>query len=152
LTEQLILVRRPCSILAEDIPICYKADEPESAAQSNVFYPLRPLTPQRSSSVERGSSGEPALTVCGSDLASHWSRQSIEPSRCSSKTAVSAQSNVFYPLRPLTPQRSSSVERGSTPVKEKKNSLHWSRQSIEPSRCSSKTAVSRSRFGRTRTF
>ncbi|CAP94380.1 Guanine nucleotide exchange factor lte1 [Penicillium rubens] len=36
-------------------PICYKADEPESAAQSNVFYPLRPLTPQRSSSVERGS-------------------------------------------------------------------------------------------------
>lgn len=36
-------------------PVCYNADEPESAAQSNVFWPLRPLTPQRSSSVERGS-------------------------------------------------------------------------------------------------
>ncbi|KAJ5384604.1 Guanine-nucleotide dissociation stimulator CDC25 [Penicillium concentricum] len=35
--------------------VCYNADESESAAQSNVFYPLRPLTPQRSSSVERGS-------------------------------------------------------------------------------------------------
>ncbi|OQD72281.1 hypothetical protein PENPOL_c001G03349 [Penicillium polonicum] len=33
-------------------PVCYNADEPESATQSNVFYPLRPLTPQRSSSVE----------------------------------------------------------------------------------------------------
>ncbi|KXG46959.1 Guanine-nucleotide dissociation stimulator CDC25 [Penicillium griseofulvum] len=36
-------------------PVCYNADESESAAQSNVFYPLRPLTPQRSSLVERGS-------------------------------------------------------------------------------------------------
>ncbi|KAJ5163515.1 uncharacterized protein N7500_005345 [Penicillium coprophilum] len=36
-------------------PVCYNADESESAAQSNVFYPLRPVTPQRSSSVERGS-------------------------------------------------------------------------------------------------
>lgn len=36
-------------------PVCYNADESESAAQSNVFYPLRPVTPQRSSSVERES-------------------------------------------------------------------------------------------------
>ncbi|KAJ5960332.1 Guanine-nucleotide dissociation stimulator CDC25 [Penicillium vulpinum] len=36
-------------------PVCYNANEPESPAQSNIFYPLRPLTPQRSSSVERGS-------------------------------------------------------------------------------------------------
>ncbi|CAI7597849.1 unnamed protein product [Penicillium glandicola] len=36
-------------------PVRYNADESESAGRSNVFYPLRPLTPQRSSSMERGS-------------------------------------------------------------------------------------------------
>ncbi|EKV07317.1 Guanine nucleotide exchange factor, putative [Penicillium digitatum Pd1] len=34
-------------------PMCYKADE--SAAHSNVSYPIRPLMPQRSSSAEGGS-------------------------------------------------------------------------------------------------
>ncbi|CDM33859.1 hypothetical protein CBS147339_7734 [Penicillium roqueforti] len=36
-------------------PVCYNAEKSVSAAQSNMFYPLRPLTPQRSSSAERGS-------------------------------------------------------------------------------------------------
>ncbi|KAJ5499848.1 Guanine-nucleotide dissociation stimulator CDC25 [Penicillium expansum] len=42
---------------------------------------------------------------------------------CYNADESAAQSNVFYPLRPLTPQRSSSAERGSTPINKKKNSL-----------------------------
>ncbi|KGO71845.1 Guanine-nucleotide dissociation stimulator CDC25 [Penicillium italicum] len=42
---------------------------------------------------------------------------------CYNSDESAAQSNVFYPIRPLTPQRSSSVERGSTPIKKSKNSL-----------------------------
>ncbi|KAJ5773916.1 Guanine-nucleotide dissociation stimulator CDC25 [Penicillium paradoxum] len=36
-------------------PLCYNADESEVAADPNIFYPPRPFTPQRSSSVERES-------------------------------------------------------------------------------------------------
>lgn len=36
-------------------PVCYNVDEPEVAAKSNTFHLPSPFTPQRSSSVERGS-------------------------------------------------------------------------------------------------